>query len=153
MKVYVAGKFTEKAAVQAVQKIVRDAGHQITCDWTVSDDTGMTGKELLDYWVKASYEDLDGVIDCKMIVIVPHWNGCGLYIELGAQLAMIRHHERVIGGPSRRRVVVIVDQSWAPRGPSHGDEAYWRTRTCFMNMPYIEYTTIENLPRLMEQAA
>lgn len=42
MRVYVAGKWEEKARVREVQQQLRDAGHVITHDWTSEEEVGIT---------------------------------------------------------------------------------------------------------------
>ncbi len=85
MRIYVAGKFGEKAAVRKVMKILTDAGHTITCDWTLEeklppDVVGRTAM-LTQYAV----DDTQGVLDadCYVGVFVKDLPYKGSYAELG----------------------------------------------------------------------
>ncbi len=85
MRIYVAGKFGEKAAVRKVMKILTDAGHTITHDWTLEeklppDVVGRTAM-LTQYAV----DDTQGVLDadCYVGVFVKDLPYKGSYAELG----------------------------------------------------------------------
>lgn len=85
--IYVAAKFEEKERVRDAYALLRTAGHEITCDWTKEDDTGKTGDELDRYHAECAERDLEGVAEADALVIFPHENGKGLYVELGVALA------------------------------------------------------------------
>ncbi len=88
MLVYVAGKFEEKTQVRLVQQLLRDAGHEISCDWTVEDETGKEGDELTAYRYQYAEADYHGVADADIVVVLNHPQGFGLATEFGIALAL-----------------------------------------------------------------
>jgi len=88
MKVYVAAKFEEKDRVRLIYKRCRENGLEVTCDWTVEDDTGMVGEERRAYHQKCAQADLDGVRNCDVLILLPHEHGKGMYFEMGAAIAL-----------------------------------------------------------------
>lgn len=67
---------------------LRAAGHVVTHDWTVCDDSGLAGAALAEYHARCAFEDLEGVRRADAVVVLPHPDGKGLYCELGAALAL-----------------------------------------------------------------
>lgn len=102
MRIYVAGKWQEKAQVRKVQAALVEAGHKITFDWT-QDNLGYDeplGKDWVQIYSKwynpadladQAHNDLVGVQTCDAIVICamnPHkYSGtlCEMGIALGCQ--------------------------------------------------------------------
>lgn len=97
-KVFVSGQIGDVSAVHEVQEAFRHAGHRITHDWTRSEagDTSvlLAGERAKfdnpDEAAQRATSDLLGVIDCDIYVICTDNQkaGKGMYVELGAALAM-----------------------------------------------------------------
>jgi len=89
LKVYVAAKFENKEEVRAVYALLLQAGHTITVDWTVEPGEGDLGSEdyhkLQEEW---AIKDAQGVIDCDVLVMLPHDRSKGAYAELGMAIAL-----------------------------------------------------------------
>jgi hypothetical protein len=91
MRVYVAGRRSDKSLVRGVQEILIAAGHEITFDWT-----GPNG-ERRDDWSdvpdrarELSTRERHAVRSADMLVLVgsePH-GGLGCFIETGMALAL-----------------------------------------------------------------
>lgn len=83
MKVYVAGAWCDKATVQQVQCKVRECGHRITHDWTVS-PTARTALEdaTLDY---AGVSEADLVV---LVFAVAEHAYRGTFTEMGIALGL-----------------------------------------------------------------
>jgi nucleoside 2-deoxyribosyltransferase len=120
VKVYVAGKFQEKERVRRVQALVREYGHEITCDWTVEDDSLFDGEALRAYWRRCAQDDVAGVRACDALILLPHARGKGLWVELGIALAL---NKRVIvvgfdGDDSHQPCIFckLPQVEWAPDG-------------------------------------
>ncbi len=87
MKIYVAGKFEQKPRIRSLMMALEKRGHTITHDWTKEDATGKTGDELDAYLDRCAQADVDGVLTADALVILPHPQGKGLYVELGLALS------------------------------------------------------------------
>jgi len=87
MKVYVASKFENQEKVLEIYGKLRENGHEITVDWTKSDDK----KAKRDHETARKYaeRDIKGVKDADVFVLlttdVP---GKGRFIELGAAMTL-----------------------------------------------------------------
>lgn len=86
MRVYVASKFEDKHIAQHAMKQLRAVGHEITHDWTVEDDSKAEPGRLDEYHAVCAERDIEGVQDAEVLVIFPHNQGKGLYVELGIAL-------------------------------------------------------------------
>lgn len=64
MKVYVAGKWEDKARVQEVQKYLQRFGHTITHDWTVAESCGDDEAK----WAEHARNDRTGVLAAEAFV-------------------------------------------------------------------------------------
>ncbi|MCG8434331.1 MAG: nucleoside 2-deoxyribosyltransferase [Gammaproteobacteria bacterium] len=82
MKVYVAGKLTDRAIVKDVMKAIRDLGHQITFDWTVRGSVA----DRPDLRASVADSEIYGVQEANCLVVVLP-GGRGTHVELGAALA------------------------------------------------------------------
>lgn len=89
MKVFVSGQLGEKTAVRRAYAKLRAAGFEITHDWTRTDNIG---DKLLARQESGRRAELDiqGVIDADVYVLLSDNRevGKGMYVELGAALAM-----------------------------------------------------------------
>jgi hypothetical protein len=104
MRVYVAGRWTRKDEVRSVQRMLREAGHEITHDWTRADDppAGWSQERVRGYLAQQAFEDYMGVLAAEAVVILDDPTGRGLYVELGIALGETEHPKRiVVVGPTR----------------------------------------------------
>ena len=89
MKVFVSGQLGEKAAVRRAYGKLRAAGLEVTHDWTRTDNIGdkLLAREESG---KRAALDIQGVIEADVYVLLSDNRevGKGMYVELGAALAM-----------------------------------------------------------------
>lgn len=87
LKIYVAGKWQDRFEVRTIQTILRDAGHEITCDWTDHEYPTENVNEMLRHYATA---DIQGVKDADVVICVfiqkHHYRGA--LVEMGAALAL-----------------------------------------------------------------
>lgn len=114
MKIYVAGKWSERDKVKTVMEIFESRGHIITCDWTrhIAPERNMreggNGIFTKEYdwsknvdWAQNGHktyaeEDLNGVLSCDLLIACmwsPEIFYKGAWIEVGIALG---HYKRVI---------------------------------------------------------
>lgn len=98
MKLYVAGKWEERARVNRFIHAARLRGHTITHNWTQESDEGLTGKERQTYLRSCAEDDRRGANSCEVLVLFDHPEGRGLFVEFGLALAQ-RKPVVVIGAP------------------------------------------------------
>lgn len=82
-KIYVASKFEDKARVRDTYAKLRAAGHEITCDWTNEEVKDLPDDELFHTIREAAKADARGVFNADAVILFPHGNGKGLFVELG----------------------------------------------------------------------
>lgn len=97
LKVYVAGRISRQEEIRAIHEQLREAGLQITHDWTwtaaITNDqeagefrkreyVGMSPK----YHTEAD-DDLNAVLEADIFIILTDEHGSGIYVEMGAALA------------------------------------------------------------------
>jgi len=80
-KVYVAGSSKDIQRVQKAIAMLEAGGHEITHDWTQT-----VGRPPSEYEVIAS-DDLDGVYDAEVLLLINHQDGFGSMTEFGMALA------------------------------------------------------------------
>lgn len=88
MKVYVASSFLRKDSVREMHALLRRAGHEITCDWTGEDATGMSGAVLWRYMERAAMMDRDGVIAADVVIVLHDDRGRAMHAEMGMAVAL-----------------------------------------------------------------
>ena len=82
MKFFVSGKVGVEGDVRAAMKVLRDAGHEITFDWTTIDhlrpydENAAASRE-------AAIKESRGVEDADVLIVLSHDRGVGMYVELG----------------------------------------------------------------------
>jgi len=82
MKFFVSGKVGVEGDVRAAMKVLRDAGHEITFDWTTIDhlrpydENAAASRE-------AAVKESRGVEDADVLIVLSHDRGVGMYVELG----------------------------------------------------------------------
>ncbi len=87
MKFFVSGKVGNDNIAKSLMKALKDAGHEITFDWTniehlrPYDKNGARSRE-------AAISECSGVKDADVLVIIAHEKGVGMYVELGMALGV-----------------------------------------------------------------
>lgn len=102
MKVFVSGRIDDIENVRLVQRKLIDAGHKITHDWTKNEtgDKMLAGREAKLADPKETQNravlDINGVMDADAYVICTNNKniGKGMYVELGAAIALNEKTER-----------------------------------------------------------
>jgi nucleoside 2-deoxyribosyltransferase len=87
MKVYVASSFYRKNDVRAIHRVLREAGHEVTEDWTAADAAGLEGVALANYLRRGAEADIRGVLTADVLVILHDDRGRGMATEFGVALA------------------------------------------------------------------
>lgn len=87
MRIYVAGKFEEKARVRDVMSRLQAAGHEITHDWTNEDASSYAGDALNQYLGECADLSYYGVMAADAVLVLDHPRGRGTLVELGLALA------------------------------------------------------------------
>ena len=82
MKFFVSGKVGVEDDAKAAMKVLRDAGHEITFDWTETehlrpyDENATASRE-------AAVKESRGVEEADVLIVIAHNRGVGMYVELG----------------------------------------------------------------------
>jgi hypothetical protein len=89
MRIFVSGQIEEKERIREVFSLLRGHGHEITHDWTRTDDLANKRVHKSESGDRAK-RDIDGVVNCEAYVLMSDNNrvGKGMYVELGAALAL-----------------------------------------------------------------
>jgi hypothetical protein len=82
MKFFVSGKVGVESDVRSVMKAIREAGHEITFDWTTIDHLRPYDENATACRDAALKESL-GVKDADVLIVISHDRGVGMYVELG----------------------------------------------------------------------
>ena len=82
MKFFVSGKVGVEGDVRAAMKVLRDAGHEITFDWTTIDHLRPYDENAAASR-KTAVEESHGVEDADVLIVLSHDRGVGMYVELG----------------------------------------------------------------------
>jgi hypothetical protein len=98
MKIYVASSIKNKEKVQELFGALKAKGHEVTTDWTLTDDIPEDERRLKrDYMRSIAKRDFEGIRECDVFVLLSKPSeGRSMYVELGLAIAM---HE-AIGKPS-----------------------------------------------------
>jgi len=86
MKIYIAAPFEKTEHVKEIHRMFMREGHQISADWTLH-------KPLKPYdqnpemCMEYAIEDMDGVLNSDIFVVIATGNSTGHKIELGAAIA------------------------------------------------------------------
>lgn len=86
MKFYIAARFGLKEEVRAIYRRQQASGHQVTMDWTEHLPLKPYAQNP-DIAKAYSIEDLQGVRDCDVFLLLSDEAGTGMYAELGAAIA------------------------------------------------------------------
>lgn len=109
MKFYAAGKFQEYTKVRTMVDLLVFHGHEVTYDWTRTDEFGSDGHPKqtdphnLDKRALQRYADADvqGVKDADFLVVCADGPLCGAWIEMGVAIATERCHRIFVIAPER----------------------------------------------------
>lgn len=85
MKVFVAARFGQKEKVRALYEELEKRGHEVIFDWTKHKPIKpyIDNQELS---ARYSNEDIMGVFDCDIFILLADEAGTGMHIEFGAAL-------------------------------------------------------------------
>jgi hypothetical protein len=100
MKLFVSGKVGAEAETRSVMTALRGRGHQITFDWT-SIDHLRPYEENAAPSAHAAELELAGVAAADALVLLADERGVGMYVELGAALALGKPVYVVTAPPAR----------------------------------------------------
>lgn len=98
MRVYVASKFQNYAAVREAVCYIENAGHEITHDWTATDEFDAAGDPLAENEAELTDEqqrryaaaDFLGVKRCDALLVLAHPRMCGGMVEVGIALGLAK---------------------------------------------------------------
>jgi diphthamide synthase subunit DPH2 len=107
MKIYVAASFQLKERVKELYNTLQERGHEITVDWTAHkpvepfDQNEALSREY-------SVEDIEGVADSDVFILLSDVHGKGMYVELGAAIiSHLRHGKPIIYVVGERNAEVM----------------------------------------------
>lgn len=87
MKFFVSGKLGFEENAREAMNALRDAGHQITFDWTDIEHLRPYDENIL-ACRELSVRESNGVKQADLLVIIAHNEGVGMYIELGIAIGL-----------------------------------------------------------------
>jgi hypothetical protein len=126
MKVFVSGQILEKERIREVYGLLRECGHTITHDWTLTDSMPASYSDSPSEAALRAQKDIEGVLaaDAYLIIADNQVAGKGMYVELGTALALasargqgfpillvgpMRHESIFYYHPHVRRFAVLSD--------------------------------------------
>lgn len=144
MKIFVSGQLREKEHVRHVYQMLIQRGHEVTHDWTRTDNfRGSYGADKREAGQRAAH-DVDGVMKAERYIILTDNSRCGkgMYVELGVALARARSGEPIeiaIVGPMNHESIFyyhplachfsnIEEYLDHLDGSSPGDQSDWHSR-------------------------
>lgn len=98
MKIYVASSIKNKDKVQELFSDLKAKGHEVTTDWTLTEDSPEDERDLKrDYMRSVAKRDFEGIRESDVFILLSKPSeGRSMYVELGLAITM---HE-VTGKPS-----------------------------------------------------
>lgn len=89
MKFYVASSITNKAEVRKLFGTLKTKGHEVTTDWTLTDEIPEDARGLRrDYTQSIAKRDFEGIRECDAFVLLSKpAEGRSMYVELGLAIA------------------------------------------------------------------
>lgn len=90
MRIYVASAVANHKVARALKQELRDAGHEITHDWTGSDhifSIELDSSDDREAKCRAARDDIRGVRTADLVIYLAHERCFGANIELGMALA------------------------------------------------------------------
>lgn len=85
MKFYIASRFDKRDEVKKLQKVLADNGHEIVGDWTDHKPIKPYDKNQ-DMAKEYATDDINGVKNADVFIILSDEAGTGMYVELGAAI-------------------------------------------------------------------
>lgn len=85
MKIYIAARFIEKEEVSRLYKLLSQKGYEITTDWTLHKSI-KPYEENQELARRYTTEDIEGVRDCDVFILLSDESGTGMHVELGAAI-------------------------------------------------------------------
>lgn len=82
MKFFVSGKVGNEDDARKAMEVLREAGHEITFDWTTVEHLRPYDKNL-SASREAAINETQGVISADVLVVLARESGVGMYVELG----------------------------------------------------------------------
>lgn len=107
MRVYVGAKFENKEEVRRTHKLLREAGMEVSYDWTPHSAEGYVNTALVDKMRKEAEEDFDGVYHADAMIFLHNPNCQGGFIELGIALGAGKLVCVVGGRPTQRQFPIF----------------------------------------------
>ena len=102
MKCFVSGRSSNFAEIVRVTQLLRDHGHEITHDWTVLPLVKPYHEHPEEAGKYAGLQ-LKGIADADVCIFLAHYDGTGLFAELGAALMLAQKD-------SKPKVFAIADE-------------------------------------------
>lgn len=97
MRVFVSGKVGDHEDVKDLIAVLSQRGHNVTFDWTSIEHLRPYDKNAGASQSAAELE-LAGVRDADVVIVMVHPRGVGLFVELGAALALGKHVIAIVSG-------------------------------------------------------
>jgi hypothetical protein len=93
MKCFVSGRSSNFDEVVRVTQLLRDHGHEITHDWTVLPMVKPYHEHTVEAGKYAELQ-LSGIAAADVCIFLAHYDGTGLFAELGAALMHFQKHAK-----------------------------------------------------------
>ncbi len=106
-RVYVASSFEQKEDVRVIHRMLIDAGHEITADWTTHNEIASLESEQERKSLKQQYavEDTEGVKSATVYaLLLGERKSTGAHIELGIALGASIGKVCLIGNPDESQL-------------------------------------------------
>lgn len=91
MKCFVSGRSSNFAEIVRVTKLLQDAGHEITHDWTVLPMI-KAYHDSTDRASEYAVLQIKGIAEADVHIVLAHEDVTGLFAEIGAALALAQFH-------------------------------------------------------------
>jgi nucleoside 2-deoxyribosyltransferase len=100
MKIYLAGKWADRANIRTIMDSLEAKGHTITHDWTSHENENDRSPE---YLKRCAHLDIEGVRNAELIIVLmtdPKYAYRGSFTEIGAAVALRKHVHIVCPDPN-----------------------------------------------------
>lgn len=108
LRFYIAGSFSKREEVKLLMNRIEELGHRISLDWT----THLYVKpyeENLELAARYTKEDIEGVRDCDIFVLIPEEEGgTTQFAELGAAIVIEDVKRIFVVGPHNTRSMIFI---------------------------------------------
>lgn len=90
MKFYVASGIKNKESVKEVFERLKESGHEVTVDWTLTDDIPEDSRDNSKEYIRSiAKRDYEGIRECDVFVLMSDPpEGRSMYVEIGLALAL-----------------------------------------------------------------